>query len=51
MFMIDAFALVALVFFSVRNDVLREGAKQVGIFAYRDPEEPQEPGGPRKARR
>ncbi len=38
LFIIEAFVIVVVVFFSVKNDRLREGDLQVGPFRYRDSE-------------
>ena len=43
MFMLDSFAILAVVFFSVRNDSLRRGIPETGLFATRE-----ELDGPRK---
>ncbi len=36
MFLIDTFAIVYLVVFSLKNDKLRDGARQLGFFRLRE---------------
>ncbi len=36
MFLIDTFTIVYVVFFSLRNDKVKEGARQLGLFRLRE---------------
>lgn len=51
LFMIDACVMVAVVFFSLKNDTLRSGARQIGLFRITDGAAPSAEAQPRDGRR